>query len=175
MGYTMNTIKTFLATCLSLCALSMFSSLVVADVNQQMNQLNTTMAALERDISKLEENLLFPPVTRTKVFLSLAADADFTLRSVSLRLDKREQSFHVYTQQEVDALRLGGIQSLWEGNVALGERHLLATFEGVNRRGENVKGEAALAFEKTLEGRALELQILGGKQTQFNVKDWGAK
>lgn len=175
MGCTMNTIRNLLATCFALCTLALFSPSIFADVEQQMSQLNADMALIERDVSALEQNLLFPPVTRTKVFLSLAADADFTLRSVSLRLDKREQSFHVYSPQEVDALRLGGIQSLWEGNVALGNRQLLATFEGVNRRGESVKGEAALNFEKTLEGRALELQILGGKETQFSVKDWGAK
>src|SRR5690554_276222 len=175
MGCTMNTIRKTFATCMALCAFTFLSPLVFADIEQQMGQLNADMALIERDVSALEQNLLFPPVTRTKVFLSLAADADFTLRSVSLRLDNREQSFHVYSQQEVDALRLGGIQSLWEGNVALGKRTLLAKFEGVDRRSESVKGEASLSFEKAIEGRALELQIVGRKQTTYTLKDRGAK
>lgn len=171
----MITIRTLLSACLQILVLSLFSSLSIADINQQIGQLNADVDAIERDVSALEQNLLFPPVTRVKVFLSLAADADYTLQTVSLRMDGREQTFHVYSQQEVDALRLGGIQSLWEGNVALGKRKLLARFEGVDRRGELVKGEATLDFEKTLQGRALELQVVGGRNTSFTVKDWGVK
>lgn len=171
----MMTIRTFLGTCLPILVLSLLASLSLADVNQQIRQLSASVDSIERDVSALEQNLLFPPVTRTKVFLSLANDADFTPQTISLRMDGREQTFHVYSAQEVDALRLGGIQSLWEGNVALGKRRVLAQFEGVNRRGESVKGEAALDFEKTLQGRALELQIGGGRTTTFTVKDWGVK
>lgn len=169
----MKTLKQIKTVLLAIFLLLVFP--VSADVGSQVKQLNKDMDAIERDVSKLEENLLFPPVTRTKVFLSLAPDADFTLRSVSLRIDNREQTFHIYTPAEIDALRLGGIQSLWEGNVALGQRHLVARFEGSNRKGDKVKGEAALTFEKTLEGRSLELQVLGGKDTTYSVKDWGVK
>lgn len=168
-------IRTILGTCLPIVILSLLSSLSMADVSQQIRQLSANVDSIERDVSSLEQNLLFPPVTRAKVYLSLAQDADFTIRSVSVRIDNREQTFHVYSQQEIDALRLGGVQTLWEGNVALGKRKLVAKFDGVNRRGEAVSGEAALDFEKTLQGRSLELQIIGGAKTQFAVKDWGVK
>lgn len=171
----MKTIQSFVSLCLSvlfLCTLAMPS---FADVGKQMQDLNAAMNALEKDISALEENLLFPPMTRVKIFLSLANDADFSLRSVRLRIDNREQTYHVYTEAELDALRLGGIQSLWEGNVALGNRRVIAQVEGVNRRNEKVVYDATTSFEKTLEGRALELQISGGNRVQFNVRDWGVK
>lgn len=171
----MKKIQFLTSFCLSVLFLSALSLSSFAEVEKQMQELNSAMNALEKDISELEESLLFPPVTRVKVFLSLANDTDFILHSVSLRIDNREQSYHIYSSAELDALRLGGIQSLWEGNVALGERRLLARVVGEDRRGEKVSYEATLDFEKTLQGRALELQILGGKKVQFSVQDWGAK
>lgn len=170
----MTSMQSFLVK--SLLVSFMFFSLpsLAADLEAQMHSLDKAMNNIERDISDLEQSLLFPPVTRTKVFLSVANDADFKLRSVTLRIDNRQQSYHVYSEAELDALSLGGIQSLWEGNVALGERTIIAVFEGTNRKGEKLSGEAKLNFEKTLEGRALELQVLGGKQIDFQIKDWGA-
>lgn len=171
----MKKIQLFTSFCLSVLLLCMFSLPSFAEVEKHMQELSSAMNALEKDISELEENLLFPPVTRVQVFLSLANDADFILRSVSLRIDNREQSYHIYSAAELDALRLGGIQSLWEGNVALGERRLSARVVGEDRRGEEVSYETTLNFEKTLQGRALELQILGGKKVKLSVQDWGAK
>lgn len=167
-------IRERLVACALLVLLSVSGSLLHAsEARDQLNDLRANVDAIERDVSQLEQNLLFPPLTRVKVYLSLENDADYTPRSVSLRIDGREQSFHVYSPEEVTALRLGGIQTLWEGNVALGERRLSASFEGVDRTGDEVKGEAALTFEKTLKGRALELQVVGKPETAFKIKDWG--
>lgn len=171
----MKTILSFATLCVTALFLSFSAVVSHADTEQQMQELNAAMNALEKDISALEENLLFPPVTRVQVFLSLANDADFTLRSVRLRIDNREQSYHIYTDAELDALRLGGVQSLWEGNVALGARRLAAQVDGIDRKGEKLSYETSFDFEKTLEGRALELQISGGKEVSFSVQDWGAK
>ena len=169
-------IKKLFGRCLQLAVLSLLASSVSAeDISRQISQLQAEVDAITRDVSVLEQNLLFPPITRVKVYLSLAADANFNLRTVSMRIDGREQTYHVYSADEVAALRLGGVQTLWEGNIALGHRQLTAFFEGVDRRGDAVRGNVTFDFEKTLEGRVLELQVKGGRATTFAVKDRGSK
>lgn len=147
-------------------------------LDAQVKNLQAEVSALERDIDVLEKNLLFPPLTRVEVYLSLDGRSDFMLKSVTLKLDDTEKSFHIYTKQDIAALHMGGKQQLWEGNVALGQHRLTATFKGTNKKGESIEKTAALGFEKKLAGRSMELVISAtndSNQPVFSVKDWGEK
>ena len=146
-----------------------------SSIEQEVNQLRGEAADLERDIGLLEKDLLFPPLTRVEVFLSVQPDLDFQLRSVVFSLDGDEKSFHVYTMSDITALQMGGLQQFWEGNVALGQHELLVEFVGLNVKGATVKKQITHKFEKTRSGLAFEIQVKSGANAttpKFSVKAW---
>ena len=174
----MGIMKSSLAVIFQILALVLFSSWGFAadNLDQQVKELSAEISALERDVDVLEKNLLFPPLTRVEVYLSLDSRADFTITSAIVHLDDQEKSFHIYTAEDVAALHLGGKQHLWEGNVALGKHGLTAVVQGKNAKGQIVEKQAVLQFEKTLAGRSLELAVEASKDSDtpvLSVKDWG--
>ena len=138
------------------------------------------MIELESDIHALEKNLLFPPVTRTQVYISLEPEVNFIFQSVSVKVDNEEKSFHIYSDVELEALRVGGVQRLWEGNVSVGKHQLQIAVNGTNLRGERpVVEKKEYNFEKTTVGSSLELKVLAAgekrKSVSFEIKDWSEK
>jgi hypothetical protein len=146
------------------------------DIQEQVNQVYSEAADLERDIGLLEKELLFPPLTRIEVFLSVDPELDFELKSVAMTLDGDEKSFHVYTASDLTALQMGGLQQFWEGNVALGEHLLKIDFQGLSDKNKPVKKTITKTFEKTREGLAFEVQVnksTDASKPAFAVKAWG--
>lgn len=144
-------------------------------IEKEVNQLYSEAADLERDIGLLEKDLLFPPLTRVEVFLSIDATLNFTLKNVVLSLDGDEKSFHIYTATDMTALQMGGLQQFWEGNVALGQHEVVVEFQGVNAKGKRVKQSVSQKFEKTRDGLAFEIQVKQGANATtptFAIKAW---
>ena len=159
-----------------------FNSVVTAQTSNQLDVdvqvLRSEESALERDIDLLERELLFPSLTRVEVYLSLDDNLLYTLRSLTIAIDDAERHFYTYTQKDLAALRLGGLQSFWKGNVALGYHRILARFKGLNAKGRSVEHQAELTFVKKAAGKVLELMIAMGnnkRQAVFAIKDRGEK
>lgn len=151
------------------------SALTADNIEKKVNQLHSDSTDLERDIGLLEKDLLFPPLTRVEVFLSIDPELDFSLKNVALSLDGDEKSFHIYTSADTTALQMGGLQQFWEGNVALGQHEVTVEFLGVNVKGKQVKKTVTKKFEKTRKGLAFELQVNKGDNAvtpTFAIKAW---
>ena len=177
-SWIMKNISKLVAGMLAITLCVAFASFSYADLDQRIGKLQADVDSIEQDISSLEKNLLFPPLTRVEVYLSLDRSVDFIIRTVSISIDGQEKSFHIYSDSDLAALRLGGLQHFWEGNVALGGHEITARFKAVDRKGKSLKGKASLNFEKTLTGHSFELKVSrseDGKVPVFSIKDWGDK
>jgi hypothetical protein len=130
---------------------------------------------LNKDLSALEEELLFPANTQVAVFLSLDVGAFFELDAVQLRLDNKEVSNYLYTEREIAALNRGGVHRVFLGNVVTGKHELVAFFTGKGPHGRDYKRGANLTFEKSQGAKYLELRISdrqSAQQPEFTVKEW---
>ena len=146
-----------------------------AQLDREVDLLKAEATELERDIGLLEKDLLFPPLTRVEVFVSLDPALDFTLQHIALEIDGDEKSFHLYNANDVSALQMGGLQHFWEGNVALGQHKMLVEFKGKSAKGEVVKQSVQYDFEKGKAGATFELQVMAGedsKTPKFAIKAW---
>ena len=94
--------------------------------------LKKEVLSLNRDLFILEEDLLFPANTQFSVFLSINAGALFSLDSIQLKIDDKNISNHLYTERELAALKRGGVQRLYIGNLPAGE-HEVVIPSGRNR------------------------------------------
>jgi hypothetical protein len=140
----------------------------IQTIKQQALELN-------RDLLILEEELLFPGDSRLTVFLSLEVGDFFQLDAVTLQIDGEQVAHYLYTQPQLDALRRGGAQQLYLGNVKIGAHQIVAVFTGKGAEDRDYQGTTALTLEKRSGANNLELEIIesaGRQQPEFAVKQW---
>ena len=133
------------------------------------------MLTLNRDLFILEEDLLFPSNTQFSVFLSMNSGLLFTLDSVQLKIDDKNIANHLYTERELDALRRGGVQRLYIGNLASGEHEIVAIFSGIGPKGRDYRRGESIVLEKTTEPQFIEFTITDDtakEQPSFDVRIW---
>ncbi|EGV49830.1 hypothetical protein [endosymbiont of Riftia pachyptila] len=146
-----------------------------ADLQGEVRALKKAVLALNRDLFLLEEELLFPGHTQVSVFLSLDLGDYFSLDSVQLKIDDKELANHLYTKRELAALRRGGVQRLFLGNLKSGEHELVAFFTGVGPSGRDYRRATSLKFSKGISPKLLELRIVdleAKQQPEFSVREW---
>jgi hypothetical protein len=151
------------------------AALEEGSLDAEIKALKEEMLSLNRDLFILEEDLLFPPNTQFSVFLSMDAGALFSLDSVQLKINDKNIANHLYTERELTALKRGGVQRLYIGNLPSGKHEIVAIFTGVGPSGLDYRRDESVVIEKTTEPQFVELMIAddtGKEQPQFDVRVW---
>ena len=144
-------------------------------VDQDVQDLKKQLIDLNRDLFKLEEELLYPASTQVAVFLSVDVGTFFALDAVTLRVDDKEVANYLYTDREVQALHRGGVQKLYLGNLKAGEHELVAFFTGKGPHERDYRRGTTLRFDKAVGAKYLELRISDREaslQPEFVVRQW---
>lgn len=167
---------------LAMLALNIFSIPLFAQDDNNDGALDTSIEALKkevlslnRDLFILEEDLLFPSNTQFSIFLSVNAGQLFNLDSVQIKIDDKNIANHLYTRQELQALKRGGVQRLHIGNLPSGEHEIVAIFTGVGPSGRDYRRGKTIVIEKTSEPQFVEFSVEddGSKeQPVFNARTW---
>ncbi len=151
------------------------SALEEDSLDAEIEALKKEVLSLNRDLFILEEDLLFPPNTQFSVFLSMDAGALFSLDSVQLKINDKNIANHLYTERELAALKRGGVQRLYIGNLPSGEHEIVAIFTGIGPSGRDYRRGETVVIEKTTEPQFVEFMIAddtGKEQPQFDVRVW---
>ena len=144
-------------------------------VDQDVQVLKKQLVDLNKDLFKLEEELLYPASTQVAVFLSVDVGTFFALDSVTLKLDDKEVTNYLYTEREVQALHRGGVQRLYLGNLKAGDHELVAFFTGKGPHDRDYRRGTTLRVEKAVGAKYVELKIsdrVASLQPEFVVKVW---
>lgn len=144
-------------------------------LDSSIEALKKEVLSLNRDLFILEEDLLFPSNTQFSVFLSMDAGLLFTLDSVQLKIDDKNIANHLYTEREIAALKRGGVQRLYIGNLNSGEHEIVAIFTGIGPKGRDYRRGESIVVEKTTEPQFIEFTIADDtakEQPSFNVRIW---
>lgn len=144
-------------------------------LQQDIQDLKKEVLKLNRNLFILEEDLLFPANTQFSVFLSLDAGQLFILDAVQLKIDDNIVTNHLYTERELAALKRGGIQRLYIGNLASGEHEIVAIFTGVGPNGRDYRRGETLKVDKGADPQFVELQIIDNpskEQPDFKSRIW---
>ena len=167
----------------SACWLFSFIMFAAASASAQQQQalvddvqsIKEQVLELNKDLFILEEELLFPAETQLSVYVSLDVGEYFKLDAVKLMVDGEMVSSYLYTDRQIDALRRGAIQRLYQGNVRSGEHEVVAVFTGFGPQGENFRRATDITFNKDSDAKHLELKIIDStalQQPEFVVKEW---
>ena len=147
----------------------------VRAVDQDVQALKKELIDLNRDLFRLEEELLYPASTQVAVFLSVNLGTFFALDSVQLKLDGKDVANYLYTEREVEALHRGGVQKLYLGNLKAGEHELVAVFTGKGPHERDYRRGTTVRFEKAVGAKYVELRITDREaslQPEFAVRQW---
>ena len=129
-------------------------------LDDEMEDVKKALLDLKRDLVILEEDLLFPASTQVAVFLSMDVGEFFQLDSVSLKINGKEVTHHLYTDKQIDALYRGGVQRLFIGNAKQGSNRITAVFTGRGPNGRDYRRATTVEFEKSFEPTFVELAIV---------------
>ena len=144
-------------------------------VDQDVQALKKQLIDLNRDLFKLEEELLYPASTQVAVFLSVDVGTFFALDSVTLKVDDKEVANYLYTEREVQALHRGGVQKLYLGNLKAGSHDIVAFFTGKGPHDRDYRRGTTLKLDKTVGAKYVELRISDREaslQPEFVVRQW---
>ncbi|MDF1781207.1 MAG: hypothetical protein P1U67_07935 [Alcanivoracaceae bacterium] len=157
---------------LALCS----TQILAADegLSRQIQQLKQGVLDLNRDLTLLEGELLYPS-SQTAVLVSVDVGSPVRLVDVNLTLDGKHVSYHFYTEQEFSALTKGGIHRLYDGNITSGKHTIEATITGYDPRGKDYQKNATYTFTKGPGRKMIELRVqddLATKQHRFEFREW---
>jgi hypothetical protein len=144
-------------------------------VDADVQDLKKQLVDLNRDLFKLEEEILYPASTQVAVFLSMNVGTFFALDSVTVKVDDKEVANYLYTEREVQALHRGGVQKLYLGNLKSGPHELVAFFTGKGPHDRDYRRGTSVSFEKAVGARYVELRISDREaslQPEFVVRQW---
>jgi len=144
-------------------------------LESEMQSLKQEVLAVNRDLFILEEDLLFPSGTQVNVFVSIDANHYFSLDGITLKINDRPISNHLYTKRELQALKRGAVQRLYTGNLPTGEHELVAVITGQGPEKRDFRRAVSIDFTKKTGTKYVELKIQGDtlrQQPLFQLKEW---
>ncbi|WP_246043813.1 hypothetical protein [Geomonas edaphica] len=142
----------------------------VKGLDEQVQEIKADVLSIAAQLSRLEEKLLYPSDTQVALFVSLAGEEKFRLDSVSVELDGKEVAHHLYTYNEIEALRKGGVQRIHVGNAMTGEHPLHVTVTGKTEGGTDFRKDESFKVAKGVGPKLVGVVLSGSKS--ITVKDW---
>ena len=130
-----------------------------AELAKKPEQLKQDIVNLNRELMKLEEDVLYPLDTQVVIFLGVDENAPFTLESVELLIDKKFATSYLYSDREIQALKRGGVQRLHVGNLTTGGHNIQAVFNGRVADNKFFRSTAKASFSKQAGAKYLELRV----------------
>lgn len=117
-------------------------------LDEQVQEIKSDVLSIASELSLLEEKLLYP----------------------SGSINGQLVAHYIYSFKELDALRSGGVQRLYVGNLPTGDHQLEVQVEGKQEGGEEYARTEQFTFHKGVEPKLVGLTIAG--QAPITVGDW---
>lgn len=146
----------------------------IKGLDEQVQDIKKDVLDLTSELSRLEEKLLFPSNTQVSLFVSVAGDEGFVLDSVQIKMNNKVVAHHLYTFKEIEALRAGGVQRIYTGNIKTGDHQMVASFIGRSKSGNEYQRSENFTVTKAVGPKFVEIQISGSSSSDQTIsfKDW---
>jgi len=131
----------------------------IKGLDEQVQEIKSDVLGIAAELNQLEEKLLYPSNTQVAVFVSLTSGETFRLDSVEIQLDGEPVAHHLYTFKELEALRKGGVQRIYAGNVRSGEHHLQVRVLGKTEGGTDFEKSGRFKVDKDVGPKIVELSL----------------
>jgi hypothetical protein len=130
-------------------------------LDEQIQEIKSDALSIAAELSQLEEKLLYPSGTQVAVFIALAKGDQMRLDAVRLQIDGQLVAHYIYSFKELEALRKGGVQRIYVGNVATGDHQLEVLVDGKLKGGADFSRTKQFTFRKEVKPKLVELTLAG--------------
>lgn len=144
-------------------------------IDNDVQALKKEVLDINRELFMIEEDILYPESTQFTVFVSLDIGDFFALDSIQLRIDDKVVANYLYTKRELAALKRGGVQQLYQGNLKSGPHEITAYFIGKGPHNRDYKRGVTRTITKALSPLFTELKIVDDtaqQQPAFDLAVW---
>jgi hypothetical protein len=131
------------------------------DLDEQVQQTKSDVLSIAAELNQLEEKLLYPSGTQVAIFVALAKGDELRLDAVRLQIDGQLVAHYIYSAKELEALRKGGMQRIYVGNVATGDHQLNVLVDGKLKGGADFNRTEHFTFHKEVKPKLVELTVAG--------------
>jgi hypothetical protein len=140
----------------------------IKGLDEQVQDIKKDVLDISSELSLLEEKLLFPSNTQISIFVSLADGEKYEPDAIKLKLDDKNVADHIYSFKEVDAMKRGGVQRIYTGNVQSGEHKMQVSVIG--KYGGSKKSDAGThTITKGIGPQFVEIRLTGAG---VDFRDW---
>src|SRR6266487_768618 len=131
-------------------------------LDEQLQEIKSDALRMSAELSQLEEKLLYPSGTQVAIFVALAKGDTMRLDAVRLQIDGQLVAHYIYSAKELKALRKGGVQRIYVGNVATGDHKLDVLVDGKLEDGVDFSRTGQFTFRKEVKPRLIGLSLALG-------------
>ena len=141
-------------------------------LDEQVQEIKSDILNISQELSQLEEKLLYPSGTQVSIFVALAKGDLMRLDAVRLQIDGQLVAHHIYSAKELEALRKGGVQRLYVGNVATGDHKLEVLVDAKLEGGSDFNRTESFNFRKEVRPKLVGLTLAGGGNVPIALGEW---
>ena len=143
-------------------------------LDEQVQEVKSDVLSIAADLNQLEEKLLYPSDTHLAVFVALAHGETLRLDAVQIQIDGQPATHYIYSFKELDALRKGGVQRLYSGNITTGAHEIQVSVSGKLANGKDYSQSGRFPFTKEIKPKLLGVMLAGPDASQpgIHVGDW---
>ena len=131
----------------------------IKGLDEQVQEIKSDVLGIAAELNQLEEKLLYPSNTQVALFVSLTSGETFRLDSMEIQLDGEPVAHHLYTFKELEALRKGGVQRIYTGNVRSGQHDLQVSVIGKTGGGADFRKSERFTVNKGVGPRIVEMSL----------------
>jgi len=143
-------------------------------LDEQIQEIKSDSLRMAAELSQLEEKLLYPSGTQVAIFVELAKGDTMRLDAVRLQIDGQLVAHYIYSAKELQALRKGGVQRIYVGNVATGDHKLDVLVDGKLEGGADFSRTGQFTLRKEVKPKLVGLTLAGPRSgnTPITLGDW---
>jgi predicted negative regulator of RcsB-dependent stress response len=143
-------------------------------LDEQVQEIKSDVLAISAELSQLEEKLLYPSGTQVAIFVAVATGDPMRLDAVRLQIDGQLVAHYIYSFKELEALRKGGVQRIYVGNVATGDHQLEVLVDGKLEGGADFSRNEHFSFRKDVKPKLVGLTLAGPESghTPITLGEW---
>jgi len=142
-------------------------------LDEQVQEVKTDVLSIAAELNQLEEKLVYPSGTQVAVFVALAKGDQMRLDAVRIQIDGQLVAHYLYSAKELEALRKGGVQRIYVGNVPTGDHQLDVLVDGKLESGADFSRTGHFAFRKEVKPKLVGLTLAGpDSNTPIALGEW---
>ena len=142
-------------------------------LDEQIQEVKSDVLRITAELSQLEEKLLYPSGTQVAIFVELAKGDSLRLDAVRLKIDGQLAAHYIYSFKELEALRKGGVQRIYVGNVATGDHQLEVLVDGKLDGGADFSRTGQFSFRKEVKPKLVGLTLAGPNSSNpITLGEW---